>query len=124
MNDTAYKLDRAIFLLKKAEDSLSGAKLLGIWDILGGGMFSSIFKHSAIHDAKRYAEEADSILSSIDWTFLRAKAPDMDVGSILTVLDCFFDSFIADIFVQSKISKAKREIEDMIRTLSHYRSLI
>ena len=39
----------------------------------------------------------------------------MRVGDFLTFADFFWDGFISDLMVQSKISDAKRKIADAIR---------
>ena len=123
-NEIAFKLDRALDLLEQARKSISGANAWGIWDILGGGMISSYLKHSSVKDAKRYAEEADQILSSIDWTLLETKAPNISIDNTLAFLDLFFDDFGIDIFVQTRIMEARKELDQAISTLSYYRSLI
>lgn len=39
----------------------------------------------------------------------------VDVGGFLTFADFFFDGFLADIFVQSKISDGKKQVQEAIR---------
>lgn len=39
----------------------------------------------------------------------------MEVGSFLSFADFFFDGFVADYLVQSKISDAKGQVSDAIR---------
>lgn len=39
----------------------------------------------------------------------------MDVGGFLTFADFFFDGFLADIFVQSKIGDGKKQVQEAIR---------
>ena len=38
----------------------------------------------------------------------------MEVGSFLSFADFFFDGFVADYLVQSKISEAKEQVSDAI----------
>ena len=39
----------------------------------------------------------------------------MDIDGFLTFADFFFDGFIADIFVQSKIREGQRQVQEAIR---------
>ena len=39
----------------------------------------------------------------------------VDVGGFLTFADFFFDGFLADIFVQSKIGDGKKQVQEAIR---------
>ena len=122
MNDTVYRLDMAIELLKKAQKSLSGAGVLGIWDMLGGGMISSFLKHNSIEDARRYAQEAERILSTIDWSDSISSAPRIEIDRILAFLDIFFDGFVVDLVVQTKISRARQELDRALSALIDFRS--
>ncbi len=45
----------------------------------------------------------------------------VEVGGFLTFADFFFDGFIADILVQSKIGKAQRQCDDAIRQVRQIR---
>ena len=39
----------------------------------------------------------------------------MDIDGFLTFADFFFDGFVADIFVQSKIRKGQQQVREAIR---------
>ena len=123
--------DKALIGLRLAQEKLSSAKNWGILDILGGGLITNMVKHSKINDASSYLREAkDSLrvfqreLKDIpDFTAL-----EIDIGSFLSFADFFFDGFIADYMVQTKISDAKDKIneaiirvESLLRELKAYR---
>ena len=123
--------DKALISLRLAQEKLSSAKNWGILDILGGGLITNMVKHSKINDASSYLREAkDSLrvfqreLKDIpDFTAL-----EIDIGSFLLFADFFFDGFIADYMVQTKISDAKDKIneaiirvESLLRELKAYR---
>ena len=123
--------DKALISLRLAQEKLSSAKNWGILDILGGGLITNMVKHSKINDASSYLREAkDSLrvfqreLKDIpDFTAL-----EIDRGSFLSFADFFFDGFIADYMVQTKISDAKDKIneaiirvESLLRELKAYR---
>jgi len=123
--------DKALISLRLAQEKLSSAKNWGILDIFGGGLITNMVKHSKINDASSYLREAkDSLrvfqreLKDIpDFTAL-----EIDIGSFLSFADFFFDGFIADYMVQTKISDAKDKIneaiirvESLLRELKAYR---
>ena len=123
--------DKALISLRLAQEKLSSAKNWGILDILGGGLITNMVKHSKINDASSYLREAkDSLrvfqreLKDIpDFTAL-----EIDIGSFLSFADFFFDGFIADYMVQTKISDAKDKInvaiirgESLLREVKAYR---
>ena len=47
---------------KMQEEKLQGAKNWGIFDMLGGGFFTDMVKHSKMSDATAYMEDAKSQL--------------------------------------------------------------
>ena len=101
--------------LERAEKSLSSAENWGTWDILGGGMISTMAKHSKIDEA----QEEISNIQSLARTFYR-ELEDVDtyenltieIGSFLTFADYFFDGWLADLSVQSKIKDASKQVRD------------
>lgn len=98
--------------LKEAEELLRSAGNWGLFDMLGGGMFSTFVKHSKIDRAKACMEQAQqdlrrfsSELSDVN----EALNLNIDIGSFLTVADYFFDNIFVDWLVQSKISEAREQ---------------
>ena len=108
----------ALSSLRNAERSLQSARGWGMIDIVGGGLISGAVKHSRISEAKRYVEDARSALRSFRNELAdisRMQSMDIQIGDFLTVADFFFDGFVADILVQSKISDARNQILNAIR---------
>ena len=108
--------ERALDSLREAKGKLNSARNWGIYDILGGGMISSIVKHSkmssanewverANYDLKRFAKE----LRDVDEDGLYVQA-----GSLASTLDIFFDNVFSDFIVQNRINEARGEIDRMI----------
>ncbi|WMM24834.1 hypothetical protein RBU61_18195 [Tissierella sp. MB52-C2] len=107
---------------------LDSAKNWGIWDMLGGGFFTDMIKHSKIDDAnkmsydvqqclKRFQKELNDVNEFTDIA--------VDIGSFATFADFFFDGLFADWFVQSKINEsisnldnANRKVGDIIEDLN------
>lgn len=87
--------------------SLESARNWGTWDMLGGGLISTIVKHDRIDDARDGIHEVQAQLTS----FVRELADvgeriqlGIEIGEFETFADYFFDSLIFDWAVQSKIN--------------------
>lgn len=107
-----------IMALRNAHNSLSSASNWGTWDILGGGMISTMAKHSRIDEAKTEINHVQYLLRRF-----RRELQDVDegvylsgidIGSFLTFADYFFDGLFADLAVQNKINNAKIQVEQNI----------
>ena len=86
--------DMASMSLQKAEELLQKASSWGIWDMLGGGFFSTMFKHNRMDEAQAAMNEARGHLRRLKKELLDVNLTGdlkMDVGSFLTFADYFFD---------------------------------
>ncbi len=110
--------ERALGSLRQVQEKLDSARAWGIFDMLGGGTLTGILKHSRINDATRCMENAKYDLQAFQKELRDVQLPDdirIEVGGFLTFADFFFDGFLADYLVQSKIADARRQVEDAIR---------
>ena len=106
---------RALDSLYGARQELDSAGNWGLLDLFGGGLLSTFAKHSKMDDAQRYMEQAKRDLE----VFSRELADvsetlNVNTGDFLTFADYFFDGFIADMMVQSKIRDSQRQVDDAI----------
>ena len=109
--------ERALSSLRKAQEKLNSAGNWGLFDMFGGGLFSTIMKRSKMDDAQQLMEAAKSDLKRFQRELKDVNIPldlRMEVGSFLSFADFFFDGFVADYLVQSKISDAKAQVSDAI----------
>lgn len=116
--------DDALIALRNAQDSLEAAGNWGVWDMLGGGFFSTMLKHGKIDQAQRELEEARGALRRFrrELADLDQSAEiDLDMGDFLRFADFFFDGFIADWMVQSKIRKGQQQVRQAIRRVEDIR---
>ena len=116
--------NRALASLEEARQSLSKAAGWGIWDMLGGGFFSTMFKHNRMDEAQAAMNEARGHLRRLKRELLDVNLTGdlkMDVGSFLTFADYFFDGVIADWMVQSKIGDALNQVREARRQVSSIR---
>ena len=109
--------ERALSSLRNAQRKLNSAGNWGLLDMFGGGLFSTIMKRSKMDDAQQLMEAAKSDLKRFQRELKDVNIPldlRMEVGSFLSFADFFFDGFVADYLVQSKISEAKEQVSDVI----------
>lgn len=127
INEAIRAGERALSSLCEAEKKLSSAGNWGLLDIFGGNTISGFMKHMKINNASQCIDNARRDLEDF-----RDELGDIrdieelhvDVSGFLTFADFFLDGFVADLFVQSKISKGKqqvreaeRRVEEILRTL-------
>ena len=118
INEALMAADMASMSLQKAEEQLQKASSWGIWDMLGGGFFSTMFKHNRMDEAQAAMNEARGHLRRLKKELLDVNLTGdlkMDVGSFLTFADYFFDGVIADWMVQSKIGDALNQVREARR---------
>ena len=109
--------ERALSSLRMAREKLNSAGNWGMFDMFGGGLFSTIIKRSKMSDAQNLMENAKSDLIRFQSELKDVNIPldlRMEVGSFLSFADFFFDGFVADYLVQTKISDAKTQVSDAI----------
>lgn len=109
--------ERALTSLRNAQEKLNSAGNWGLFDMFGGGLFSTIMKRSKMDDAQQLMEAAKTDLKRFQRELKDVNIPldlRMEVGSFLSFADFFFDGFVADYLVQSKISEAKEQVSDAI----------
>ena len=117
MAEAIHAGERALSSLKIAQSQLNGARNWGLFDMFGGGFLSSAIKHSKINDAAMYMENAKRDLQVFRRELKDVNIPldlRMEVGSFLSFADFFFDGFVADYLVQSKIAQAKEQVDDAV----------
>ena len=109
--------ERALRSLKEAKRSLGSARGWGIIDMFGGRGVSGLLKHVKIGDARSSLNRAKDDLDRFRrelYDVSDIQGLDIEVGNFLTFADFFFDGFLADVMVQSRIRKAQRKIDDAI----------
>ena len=106
---------RALNSLRKAQDYLNSARGWGILDMLGGGMISSLIKHSKLSDAQRCIDQAQYDLDAFRRELADVNLPYAEIDGFLTFADFFFDGLLSDLIVQSRIRDAIARLDDACR---------
>ncbi len=120
---------RAIESLQSAKQELDSAKNWGVFDMLGGGLISTLVKHSKMDHAQEYIGEAESALKDFNDRLhgLNLSEINVDTGDLTGMLDIFLDGLFADWVMQSRINEARdavdsaiEEITDVLKKLELY----
>ena len=107
--------ERALDSLYGVRKELESAGNWGLLDMFGGGMFTTFVKHSKMNDAQRYVERAKRDLAAFSRELADvSETLNINSGDFLTFADYFFDGFVADMMVQSRIRDAQRQVDDAI----------
>ena len=115
--------DEAIEHLKSSRQCLNSAGNWGLLDMLGGNMITGLFKHGKMASAEREIEEARWSLQKFSKELRDVQGfSSIHINDFLTFADFFFDGFVADVLVQSKISNAKKQCDDAIRRVQDIRN--
>ena len=107
--------ERALDSLYGVRKELESAGNWGLLDMFGGGMFTTFVKHSKMNDAQRYMERAKRDLAAFSRELADvSETLNINTGDFLSFADYFFDGFVADMMVQSRIRDAQRQVDDAI----------
>lgn len=95
-------------------ESLDSAEGWGTWDMLGGGMLSSMVKHAHLDEAQERIKSLERLLSRFrtelaDVTVQADVRAQMD--GFTRFADWFFDGFFVDWMVLSRIKESKGSLE-------------
>lgn len=99
--------------IQGALEHLNTAADYGVWDMIGGGTFSTLMKHSAMDDAHNEIERVQWNLSRFSTELRDVQLyidTDLPTGGMLGFADLFFDNFFTDWMVQEKIDGTRNSV--------------
>ena len=109
--------NRALRSLRDAKECLDSARKWGIFDMLGGGFFSSLIKRSEIEDAQdmidRARQDLQSFSNELDDVHMSEQL-DVEINDFLGFADLFWDSFLVDWMMQDRINDAREKLDEVI----------
>lgn len=108
---------RALSSLYQAKENLNSAKNWGLWDMFGGGMISSLVKHSKMNRAKQDMEQAKYDLQNFSRELADVNGVyhlNIETEDFLSFADWFFDNIIIDWMIQDRINKARDQVDEAI----------
>lgn len=108
---------RALKALEDARDSLGSAQRWGLVDILGGGLVTSVIKHSRLGDANHALAVARDEIRAFSHELADVRELsrlNANVSSINALFDIAFDNPLADLLVQKDMSDAADRVDEAI----------
>ena len=113
--------ESALRALRDVQGELQSAANWETWDMLGGGMLSTMAKHSRIDSARQRAHTAQRQLRRFQEELADAGQRlnvSLEIGGFSKFADFFFDGLIADWVVQSKIREASSACSSALSRVS------
>ncbi|WP_409272753.1 hypothetical protein V1499_22515 [Neobacillus sp. SCS-31] len=107
--------------LEDALESLERAGAWGQFDLFGGGTISGMIKHQHIDAAEKNLYRAQGSMRKFQKELLDVKEEaylDINISGMLKFADFFFDGFIVDYMVQSKITHSVEETRHQYRKVA------
>jgi len=105
--------------LRQLLDTLSSARSWGVADLVGGGMITSLAKHSKLGAARGHARRVTEAMAHFQRELgdVDATALSPDIGRLATFTDWAVDNVVSDWFVQSRIEKARDRVHETLRSV-------
>lgn len=100
-------------LLREVEKQLKSARNWGIYDMFGGGFFSSLIKHGKIDKAEALFGKVRAKLVQLQKELGDVHLglePGINISSFDRFMDIAFDNIISDWMVQTKIQDSLRDV--------------
>lgn len=104
---------RALASLEEAADALDSASNWGLFDLVAGGLLSSLVKHARLGDARDSLERARADLYAFTRELSDVRGIEelrVDVGGLAATVDVLLDNPFVDLYVQKKISDAEDNV--------------
>lgn len=105
----------ALNSLRKAQNHLDGARNWGLLDMFGGGMLTTFIKHTKLDEAKNCIRQAERDLKAFSRELRDVDLSAIDLSGFMGFADYFFDGFLADFMVQSRINEARERLAEAIQ---------
>ena len=109
--------NRALNSLKNAKACLDSARNWGIFDMIGGGLLSSLMKRSKISDAQGLMNRARQDLQ----VFSRELGDvhmsgqlNVEINDFIGFADLLWDNFLVDWMMQDRINNARMQLDEVI----------
>ncbi len=121
--------NEALADLRETMNCLNSARNWGIYDILGGGLISSLIKHRRMGKAQQYISNAKNSLRHFREELCdlgRLDSINLDTQDFWGFADVAFDGFLADAAMLSRINEARadlsraiEQVESILRKLQY-----
>ena len=120
-------VDRLLPLVNEAERKLKSARNWGVLDLLGGGVIIDAVKHYKLGSARNIMDEVSALLQRLQQVLGSMEIPvdyRMRIGGFATFADFFFDGFLADAYMTSKIFSSLDQVRRLKARLQELRTYL
>lgn len=107
--------------LSRLMKKLNSARSWGMWDIFGGKLIANMGKHLAINEANKLSNEVRDNLKKFEQELNdvnKSMGLEISLSRFVTFADFFFDGLFADIFVQVKINDARKNAQNVQKSVN------
>lgn len=127
LRDIKLQADHVLRLIDEALDKIKSASNWGIYDVIAGGMVSSMIKRERMKESNRLMEEIGLALNKLkkeygDIAWQLPERLSLDLTSEL--LDVWFDNIFTDLSVQSNLSKQKDQLVKLSQQVKELERLV
>ena len=108
---------KALHKLRSALNELESARSWGIFDLLGGGLISSLVKHRRMDTAQQYLSEAKRSLQRFEKELQDLEAVEsinLETQDFLGFADVLFDGLLSVAAMQWRINDARASLQQTI----------
>lgn len=111
-----HAAEDALRAIDAADAKLRNAKGWGIFDMIGGGLISSLIKRSRIQETNALLGDVERSLAVLskelkDVSYTSPTGASESFGAMM--LDIAFDNIFTDIFVQSELNQIGRQLSQL-----------
>lgn len=110
------KCGRLLFEIDGLLGKNTQAKNIGLFDLLGGGLFVSFYKKSKIQKLKSRLQNIKWLLkeykeiADVNSLLIVEGKLDIEISNALMNTDIIFDNFLSDMMVNTKLEKFNKEL--------------
>lgn len=135
LDNLEYEIDKALRNIKEVEEALSAGKSLvreldkakeslnsahnwGLYDIMGGGIVSSVIKHNRVEEAENSFRNISGLVSRFNKELGDVRVKGITISTTSIAFDIFFDNIFTDWSVQNKINESLNNVVSIIRQVT------
>lgn len=115
--------EHALRCLEEAQTALQSARNWGIFDIMGGGLVSTLVKRGRMHQAAEKIDLAKASIQTLKRELRDVPSMNSDLlrGGFLGFADMFMDGVVADWLTQRRINDARSQVQEAVNRVRRIR---
>lgn len=121
LQEAFFEGNDALRIARRIQSSLSDAKGVGTWDVLGGGLIADLVKHSTLDEAQSNVQKLQAQLRKFQTELADVTVSadlNVNIDGFLYLADSFFDGILADWAVLDQIQNAQAQVNRTIEQIN------